>query len=113
MLDACTVTRPGAPATDSAGTVTASASTVYTGKCRVQTYEAHESMVPSGGRTRVGQRYKLHLPVGVGPFAVGDVVTITASATDAHLVGTAFRVAGLFNKSLATSQRLDVDEAAA
>lgn len=114
MVDACTITRPGAPVTDAAGVVTpTTGATVYTGKCRVATYEAHETATPSGGRTRVGQRYKLRIPVGAGPVQVGDIATITAAAADPHLVGTVYRIAGGFNKSLASSQRLDVDEVVA
>ena len=45
--------------------------------------------------------------------AVGDVVEVTASPTDPAQIGRKFRVAGLFRKTLATAQRLSVEEVTA
>jgi hypothetical protein len=114
MLDACTITRVTGPEgaldpetglRDPAPTVT-----VYSGKCKVQTYEPHESARESGDHVFTEQRYHLHLPMGVGPVGVGDTATITAAAADTQLVGRSYRIAGLHHKSLATAQRLLVDE---
>jgi hypothetical protein len=114
MLDACTITRPSGaegeidPETglrEPAPTIT-----VYTGKCKVQTYEPDESARESGDHVWVQQRYHLHLPVGVGPVKVDDTATIIAAAADPQLAGRSYRVAGLHHKSLATAQRLLVDE---
>jgi hypothetical protein len=114
MLDACTITRvtaaegPLDPETGLRGP--APTATVYTGKCKVQTYEPHETARESGDHVFTEQRYHLHLPIGVGPINVDDTATITAAAADAQLVGRSYRIAGLHHKSLATAQRLLVDE---
>ena len=52
-------------------------------------------------------------PVGSGPFEVGDVVTMTAALMDSQLVGRVFRIVEPFNKSLATAQRVRVEEVVA
>jgi hypothetical protein len=114
MLDACTITRltgpegemdPETGLREPAPTIT-----VYSGKCKVQTYEPHESAKASGGHVFTEQRYHLHLPIGAGPIAVNDTATITEAAADAGLVARSYRIAGLHHKSLATAQRLLVDE---
>lgn len=83
---------------------------VYEGKAKVQTFEPYESQRESGGASVIQQRYSVHVPWDAGPFRVGDVVTVTAAALSAHAVGAEYRVAGLHEKSLQTSQRLLVDE---
>lgn len=114
MLDTCQITRPTGepgpldPETGLRGP--APTTTVYDGKCRIQTYEPHETALQSGDHVFTEQRYHLHIPIGSGPVAVGDTATITASQGDAQLVGRSYRVAGLHHKSLATAQRLLVDE---
>lgn len=123
MLDACTITRPtGAPgAIDPVTGERAPAPTtvVYPlpgavapldGRCKVQTYEPHETARESGDHVFTEQRYHLHLPIGAGPVKVGDTATITAASADTRLVGKSYRIAGLHTKSLATAQRLLVDE---
>jgi hypothetical protein len=114
MLDACTITRltgpegemdPETGLREPAPTIT-----VYSGKCKVQTYEPHESAKESGDHVFTEQRYHLHLPIGAGPVAVNDIATVTAASADAGLVGRSYRIAGLHHKSLATAQRLLVDE---
>jgi hypothetical protein len=81
MVDACTITTPGSPATnDTTGVVTNTPTTKYTGRCKLQR--------PSGdGRREVAEAsvvvapLELHLPVvGSEGLAEGDVVTVTASA---------------------------------
>lgn len=114
MTDTCSITRvtgePGPIDPETGLRTPAPTATVYTGKCKVQTYEPHESALESGGHVYTEQRYHLHLPIGAGPFEVNDTATVTASATDAQLAGAAYRVAGLHNKTYATAQRLLVDE---
>lgn len=113
MVDTCTVVRVtgGAGALDpETGTKTAgSTATVYSGKCRVQTYEAHESTPDSGGHVYTVQRYAIHIPVGTA-IKVDDQITVTAAVLDPDLVGRDYRVVGLLHKSHATAQRLAVDE---
>ena len=111
MLDACTVVRRGAPSTNaSTGAVTVSSTTVYTGKCKVQTFQAYESRPEVAGRQATVQRYQVHFPVGAFVPAAGDVVTITASAGDSALVGRVYRLAAPFVKSQASAMRCFVDE---
>lgn len=111
MLDTCTIVRPGETVTDpETDEVTTPGPTVYTGKAKVQTYEAQESNPEAGGATMTVQRYTLHIPVGLYAPEVGDVATITAAAADANLVGRKYRVVALLHKSLATAYRLGVEE---
>jgi hypothetical protein len=123
MLDACTITRVTGPEgemdpetglRDPAPTETIyplpGAVAPLDGRCKVQTYEPHESTKESGDHVFTEQRYHLHLPIGAGPIAVNDTATITEAAADAGLVARSYRIAGLHHKSLATAQRLLVDE---
>jgi len=111
MLDSCTIVRPGDPVTDpNTGVVTPGGSTVYTGKVKIQTYEAQESNPEAGGATFTVQRYALHIPVGSYQPAVGDVASITTAALDPNMVGRSYRVTALLHKTLATAYRLGVEE---
>jgi len=114
MLDACTITRvtgePGPIDPETGLRDPAPTMTVYSGKCKVQTFEPNESARESGDHTFIQQRYHLHLPIGVGPVKVGDTATIISAAADAQLVGRSYRIAGVHHKSLGTAQRLLVDE---
>jgi hypothetical protein len=84
--------------------------TLYTGPARVQTYEPVQRDVEVGGGSAAVQRYAVHLPVGSYKPEVNDVVTVTACALDANLVGREFVVRGLLHKSAATAYRLVVDD---
>lgn len=114
MLDTCQITRvtgePGPVDPVTGERTPAPTTTVYSGKCRIQTYEPHETALESGDHVFTEQRYHLHIPIGSGPVAVGDTATVTAAQGDAELAGRSYRVAGLHHKSLATAQRLLVDE---
>lgn len=111
MVDACTVVRLGDVATDpDTGDVTTPETTLYTGKAKVQTWEAQESNPEGGGTVFTLQRYRIDVPVASFAPQIGDVVEITAAAMDAHLVGRRYRVAALLHKSLATAYRLGVEE---
>lgn len=113
MVDACTVTRvtgvPG-PIDPATGMREPAPTTVtYSGKCRVQTYEAHESTPDSGDHVYTVQRYYVHMPVAAD-VARDDQVTITSAALDPALVGRTYRVVGLLHKTFATANRVIVDE---
>jgi hypothetical protein len=112
MVDACTVkTVTGKSANASTGVVTPTYSAaLYTGKCKVATFEPHERSPEVGGAVVTVQRYAVHVPVGAFVPDVGQVVTITTCALDANLVGKRFRVVALLHKSLATAYRLGVEE---
>jgi hypothetical protein len=114
MVDACTITDTTSIITDDlTGQVVRTQAPVYSGPCKVQT----SGSGALGDRTDVGQvalvvlRLELHMPV-VGSENVhrGGLVTITASATDAALVGRTFRVRDLAHKSWLTARRLQIEE---
>lgn len=107
MTDTCTLARPGDLIDDITGET--ALVPVYTGLCKVQSYQAYERNPEAGGAVLTVQRYRVDLPVSVQPRP-GDVVTITASPTDPHLVGNVYRVTAPFNKTYATAARCFVDE---
>lgn len=122
MVDRCVVRRKtGEQVTDDEGRVVDETVQVYpnpewpvghpwvAGPCQVQTYEAQETAADVAGADITTQRYKLKVPVGAGPFRVDDLVTVTATEYDPLLVGRTQRVTGLFNKSIASAQRLQVE----
>lgn len=113
MVDACAITRvtgqPGPLNPDTGVRDPAPVATVYAGKCRVQTYEAHESTPDSGEHVYTVQRYAIHLPV-TADVKVDDQITVTASVLDPVLVGRSYRVVGLLHKTFATANRVAVDE---
>lgn len=83
---------------------------LYSGPGRVQTYEPVQRDVEVGGGRAAIQRYAVHVPIESCRPEVGDVVTVTACALDANLVGREFTVRGLLHKSAATAYRLVVDD---
>lgn len=84
--------------------------TVYAGKAKLTSYEAHESSSMSGGRVITTQRMSLHVPVGSYEAQVGDLATVTES-TDPLLVGRTVRVTQQAPyKEHATAYRVFVDE---
>ena len=111
MLDTCTVQAVTGVTTDPlTGVDVPTYSTLYTGRCRVQTFQPQESNPEVGGATLTVQRYSVHVPVGAFVPAIGQVVTITAAALDPNLAGRAFRVVALLHKTAATAYRLGVEE---
>jgi hypothetical protein len=114
MLDSCTVHRPGIPVTDpETGVVAPSLTLVYTGVCKIQQTISQASNPTAGGHSFTVQDSRVDFPVSAGPFAVDDVVTMTASVLDPQLVGRKLRVVELFHKSYATAQRTRVEEVTA
>lgn len=113
MLDTCSIVRttgPAGPIDPDTGLPTpAPTAQVYAGKCRVQTYEAHESTPDSGDHVFTVQRYYIHLPVAAD-VRRDDQITITAAVLDPALVGRSYRVVGLLHKTYATANRVIVDE---
>lgn len=111
MLDACTIGILGDPVTDPVtDKVTTPLVPLYTGRAKVQTYEAQESNPEAGGATMTVQRYAVHIPVGSYAPEVGHVVEITAAALDPHMAGRRYRVVALLHKTMATAYRLGVEE---
>lgn len=114
MFDACTVDRPGAVVTDSnTGAVTPSLTRIYAGKCKVQQTMAQSANPNAGGHSFTVQSTRWDTPISAGPFAVNDVVTMTAAVLDPQMAGRVYRVVELFHKSGATAQRVRVEEVTA
>lgn len=112
MVDACVIREKstfGAMDEDTGLKVETLGAVVYSGKCKVQTYEAHESTPDSGDHVFSVQRDQLHLPATV-QVSVDQIATITSSVLDPHLVGRRFRIAAFLHKSFATANRVQVDE---
>ena len=110
MVDSCTVRRVTTSVNQSTGADVVTSTTLYTGRCKVQTFEAFEQTPEASGHEFTVQRYAVHVPVGSFAPAVGDLVDITAATLDANLTGTTFRVVALLNKTAATAYRLAVTE---
>lgn len=112
MFDTATVrTVTGVTTDPTTGAVTpAYSSPLYTGRCKVQTYEAQESNPQAAGSTFTVQRYAVHVPAGAFTPEVGQIVTITSAVLDPNLVGRVYRVAALLHKTAATAYRLGVEE---
>lgn len=111
MVDACTIIRIGERVTDTTtGEVTEPATTLYTGKCRVQQAKADARTEDVGEDHLLMLRIEVQLPMPVTGLEVGDRITITASAYDADLPGRVFLVHDLAHKSHATARRVQCVE---
>lgn len=111
MLDACTITRPGEPVTDpDTGEVTNTSTTVYTGKCKVQSKDSATSNPEAGEATFTVVSRQVHIPANSADVQDGDVVTITASLLNAFTVGKQYRVSGFTPDTFDTAFRLPVKE---
>jgi hypothetical protein len=113
MIDECEIRRPDVVSalneTTGEHDITAGA-LVYSGKCKLFTYEPFETLQPSGQHVYTVQRYRLHIPVSAAGVQIDDKATITTATFDSASVGRTFRVAGLLAMSLGRDQRLLVDE---
>jgi len=109
MVEACTITRPGTPVTDpDTGEVTNTATTVYEGKCKVQSKDSATANPEAGEATFTVVSRQVHIPANSADVQDGDVVTITASRLNAFTVGKQYRVSGFEPDSFDTAFRLPV-----
>lgn len=113
MIDACTISRPGAPTLDRATSVLTpgAETTLYSGKCRIK---AQRTPAPTeaGEKRAVIARYELDLPFGAipaEPIQLADVVTLTGSA-DPRLAGQVMTVMAIDYGSTATAWRLTLED---
>lgn len=82
---------------------------VYSGRCKLTSYEGHETERQVADATLTLQRLSLHLPVGVYEARVGDVIDITRSV-DPRLTGRQYRIAQEAPyRSWATADRIYID----
>lgn len=89
---------------DADGVESFSQAEVWSGRCKVATYEPFESNRDIAGAPVVEQRYMLHLPVrAVGSVQVGDF---------AHVEGRSrpLKIASLLDKTFQTALRCACDE---
>lgn len=113
MFDTCTITRPGArPSFNATTGVTTPAATtsVYSGRCKVQSRTLAPSTPEVGGQLVDVQVLEVHVPISVDDVLVDDVVTMTAADLDSGLVGRTYRVTAVPAKSFATARRLRCEE---
>ena len=109
MVDACTVRhRTGETVDDNTGAVTATWADLYAGRCKVQQRTAQATQQEVGEDFQLLVNLEVHLPMSVTGLAVGDEVTITASAHDPDLPGQVFLVRDLFAKTYASARRVGV-----
>lgn len=111
MLDACTITRPGDPVTDpETGDVSSTPTTVYAGKCKVQSKDAATASPEAGEATFTVVSRQVYIPANAADVRDGDVVTLTASKLNAFTVGKQYRVSGFTPDTFDTAARLPVKE---
>ena len=109
MVDTCTITRPGVPVTDpDTGDVTNPTTTVYAGKCKVQSKDSSVASPEAGEATFTVVSRQVHIPANAADVQDGDTVTITASLLNLFTVGKQYRVEGFEPDSTDTAFRLPV-----
>ena len=112
MLDTCRITRAGSGRGEWNGTGydEVTPTTVYEGRCKVQSFAPYEQTPESAEQRLTVQRYFLHVPVDGTQYQSGDRAEMLTSAHNPALPGTVLTIAGAHDKSLQTSVRLLVDE---
>jgi hypothetical protein len=111
MVDACTVRHLASSSTDpETGAATPTYTTVYTGPCKLQQRSAGASPTSVGQAEVLIGQLEVHLPLSATGVSSDDLVTVTASAHDADLVGRTFRIRGLSHKSFLSARRFAVIE---
>ena len=80
-------------------------------RCKIQRRDQQAITVQVGERTAAVLRVTLHLPISTAPLRVGDEWEITAAGPlSIEPIGRRYRVIGIFEKSLATARRYEVEE---
>lgn len=109
MVDACVIRRRTGETTGPGGVVTATYSTLYTGKCRVQQPNAQAQQQDAGEAYLLMVRLEVQLPMSVTGLQAEDQVTVTDSV-DPDLPGRVFVIRDLAHKTHATARRVGVTE---
>jgi len=112
MRDRCIITGAAASVWDEdAGTFTpGDPVVVYEGRCKLQTRNVIVNEADAGDREVAVVRWEVHLPVfGSEAVTKGHVVTMTACALDAAVVGQVFTVQGPHFGSAKTARRVPVE----
>lgn len=113
MVDTCRIERPGEVVTDpETGVVSRPFELVYEGRCKVQQTMAQSRSAEAGGAVLTVLDTRLDIPIGAGPIAVNDRVSMLTGVYNPALVGNVYRITEPFEKSFPTAQRLRVEELA-
>lgn len=123
MDTTATVDRPGETVTDAAGVVSTSFTRVYPtpaeleagnpGRCKVQQTISQASNPVAGGHIYTIQDARVDFPLSAGPFLVGDIITVTSSVNNPHLVGNVYTLDEEFEKEHLSAQRVRVKQVTA
>lgn len=84
---------------------------IYEGRARLKPLNDLSMDADAGSQIVTVSRLQVHVPVGTRPFASGDRIEVTASATRPDQVGRVFTVAGPFDGSQSTALRYRVEVA--
>ena len=111
MVDTCRITAGGEPVTDpDTGEVTTTRTTIYEGKCKVQSRATEASTPKAGGATFTVVSRQVHIPVNAAEILDGYEVEITASLLNSFTVGKVYRVEGFTPDTYDTAYRIPVKE---
>lgn len=111
MRTTARVTRTGTPTTDpQTGVVSPDGPVLHEAmKCRVKSRNVQARQADAAGAMVTLTSDEVHFPVTAGPFQVGDMILITESLNQPHLIGNRYRVAVLHEAEFQTAQRLGVE----
>ena len=100
------------PLNETTGQYEPTATTVYSGPGKLQSFEPYEQNPVAGARDYTVMRPILHLPVNTASASVkeGDTAVCTASPMDADLVGREVTIEGVQSKTYMTARRFPVSE---
>ena len=111
MIDTCRITSGGEVVTDpETGEVTRGRTTVYEGKCKVQSKDSAVSNPEAGEASFTVVSRQIHIPANAAEIRDGYEVEITASLLNSFTVGKVYRVEGFTPDSFDTAYRLPVKE---
>lgn len=112
MIDQCIIRRrTGEVVTDpETGEVTPVLTTIYEGKCKVQSKDSATASPEAGEHAYTVVSRQVHIPVNAAEVKDNDVAEITASAVNAFTVGKQYVVRGFTPDTYDTAARLPVKE---
>jgi len=111
MVDSCRITSAGDVVTDpDTGEVTRTRTTVYEGKCKVQSKDSATSNPEAGGAAFTVVSRQVHIPANAAEIHDGYEVEITGSLLNSFTVGKVYRVSGFTPDTFDTAFRLPVKE---
>lgn len=84
---------------------------VYVGRCTVTPETRLQNESDEAGAPVVRRTYRARIPVDAPDVVTGDVLTVTSSRHDLHLVGESFHVRGALASTHAFQRRLQLEHA--